>query len=160
MDTWDSFPGGKRPGRKPVHFPPTNVEECVNLYLHSPIRLHGIVIKHRTTLPLTIRPNYSQIFHVVSSIPVFRPKFCTHFSALLFVLHVPSISLSLILFMVQDLLWKLILTDLVYKSLVFMETEESSPHSQKPTQLLTPFLWGKVVPMLNQVLCHKDVSIA
>jgi hypothetical protein len=37
--------GVKRPGRKADHSPPTNAEvkECVELYLHSPLRLNGVV---------------------------------------------------------------------------------------------------------------------
>jgi hypothetical protein len=35
----------KRPGREADHSPPSSaeVEECVELYLHSPIRIHGVV---------------------------------------------------------------------------------------------------------------------
>jgi hypothetical protein len=34
------------PGREANHSPPSNVEvkECVELYLHSPVRLHGVVL--------------------------------------------------------------------------------------------------------------------
>jgi hypothetical protein len=49
-----SYPGGtrgsflwiKRPGRKADHSPPSSVEfkECVELYFHTPIRLHGVVL--------------------------------------------------------------------------------------------------------------------
>jgi hypothetical protein len=37
--------GVKRPGREADHSPPssTEVKECVELYLHSPVRLHGMV---------------------------------------------------------------------------------------------------------------------
>jgi hypothetical protein len=36
----------KRPGREADHSPTssTEVTECVELYLHSPIRLHGVVL--------------------------------------------------------------------------------------------------------------------
>jgi hypothetical protein len=36
----------KRPGPEADHSPPSNVEvkECVELYLHSTIRLHGVVL--------------------------------------------------------------------------------------------------------------------
>jgi hypothetical protein len=36
----------KRPGREPDHSPPssTEVKECVGLHLHSPIRLHRVVL--------------------------------------------------------------------------------------------------------------------
>jgi len=38
--------GVKRPGRETDHLPPSSVEikECVELYTHSPIRLHGVVL--------------------------------------------------------------------------------------------------------------------
>jgi hypothetical protein len=38
--------GVKRPGREADHSPPSRAEvkECVELYLHSPIRLHGVVL--------------------------------------------------------------------------------------------------------------------
>jgi hypothetical protein len=38
--------GLRRPGREAVHSPPSSAEvkECVGLYLHSPIRLHGVVL--------------------------------------------------------------------------------------------------------------------
>jgi hypothetical protein len=37
----------KRPGRETDHSPPSSgeVEECVELYLHSPIRLHGVIFR-------------------------------------------------------------------------------------------------------------------
>jgi hypothetical protein len=36
----------KRPGCEADHSPPSSAEvkECVELYLHSPIRLHGVVL--------------------------------------------------------------------------------------------------------------------
>jgi hypothetical protein len=45
MGTKGSFPGLKRPEREADHSPPSSAEvkECVELYLHSPIRLHGVV---------------------------------------------------------------------------------------------------------------------
>jgi hypothetical protein len=38
--------GVKRSGREADHSPPSSAEvsECVELYLHSPIRLHSVVI--------------------------------------------------------------------------------------------------------------------
>jgi hypothetical protein len=38
--------GVKRPEREADHSPPSSAEvkECVELYLHSPIRLHGLVL--------------------------------------------------------------------------------------------------------------------
>jgi hypothetical protein len=39
-----SSPAIKRPGREADHSPPSITEECVALYLHSPIRLHGVVL--------------------------------------------------------------------------------------------------------------------
>jgi hypothetical protein len=41
MDTRGSFPGGKAD-----HSPPysAEVKECVELHLHSPIRLNGVVL--------------------------------------------------------------------------------------------------------------------
>jgi hypothetical protein len=41
-----SFPEEKLPGREADHSPPSSAEvrECVELYLHSPIRLHGVVL--------------------------------------------------------------------------------------------------------------------
>jgi hypothetical protein len=38
--------GVKRPGREADHSLPSSAEvkECVELYLHSPIRLHGVVL--------------------------------------------------------------------------------------------------------------------
>jgi hypothetical protein len=38
--------GVNRPGRETDHSPPSSsdVKECVELYLHSPIRLHGVVL--------------------------------------------------------------------------------------------------------------------
>jgi hypothetical protein len=46
MGTGGSFPGVKRPGREADHSPPTSAvgQENVDLYIHSPIRLHGIVL--------------------------------------------------------------------------------------------------------------------
>jgi hypothetical protein len=47
MGARDSFPGVKRPGRKTDHSPlsSTEVKECVELYLHSPISLDGVVLR-------------------------------------------------------------------------------------------------------------------
>jgi hypothetical protein len=46
MGTRRSFPGVKRPGREVDHSPPTSAEvkKNVDLYIHSPIRLHGVVL--------------------------------------------------------------------------------------------------------------------
>jgi hypothetical protein len=46
MGTEGSFPGVKRPEREPDHSPPSSaeIEECVELYLYSPIRVHGEVL--------------------------------------------------------------------------------------------------------------------
>jgi hypothetical protein len=44
MGTRDSFPGLKRLGRETDHSPPSSAE----LYLHSPIRLHGVVLGYGT----------------------------------------------------------------------------------------------------------------
>jgi hypothetical protein len=50
-----SFPGVKRPGRETNHSPPSSaVKECVELYLHSPIRIHGVVLSQAQ--------NYSQSY--------------------------------------------------------------------------------------------------
>jgi hypothetical protein len=40
--------GVKRPGREADHLPPSSakVKECVELYLQSPIRLHGMVLSY------------------------------------------------------------------------------------------------------------------
>jgi hypothetical protein len=40
------FLGVKRPEREADHSPPSSadVKECVELYLHSPVRLHGVVL--------------------------------------------------------------------------------------------------------------------
>jgi hypothetical protein len=44
--TRGSFPGVKRPGHEADHSSPSSAEvkERVELYLHSPIRLHGVVL--------------------------------------------------------------------------------------------------------------------
>jgi hypothetical protein len=46
MGSRGSSLGVKRPGRETDHSPPSSAEvkECVELYLHSPIRLHGVVL--------------------------------------------------------------------------------------------------------------------
>jgi hypothetical protein len=46
MGTRGSFLGVKRLGREADHSPPSSAEvkECVELYLHYPIRLHGVVL--------------------------------------------------------------------------------------------------------------------
>jgi hypothetical protein len=62
MGTGSSLPGVKRPRREADHRPPTSTEakENVDLYIHFPIRLHGIVfnlLSTGTTLPLPHRKN-------------------------------------------------------------------------------------------------------
>jgi hypothetical protein len=54
MDTRGSSPGG----RAADHTPPSSAEvkECVELYLHSPMSLHAVVLvkkKHRDNFPFT-----------------------------------------------------------------------------------------------------------
>jgi len=46
MGTGDYFSGVKRPEHKAYHSHPSSAEvkECLFLYLHSPIRLHGVVL--------------------------------------------------------------------------------------------------------------------
>jgi hypothetical protein len=46
MGTRGSFPGVKRTGREANNSHPSSAEfkKCVELYLHSPIRLHGVVL--------------------------------------------------------------------------------------------------------------------
>jgi hypothetical protein len=50
MGTRGSFPEGKAAGREADHSPPSSAEvkECVEIYLHSSIRLHGVVLKLST----------------------------------------------------------------------------------------------------------------
>jgi hypothetical protein len=54
LGTRRSFLGGKRPGREADHSPPSSAEvkELVELYLHSPIRLHGVVLRAQGQLYL------------------------------------------------------------------------------------------------------------
>jgi hypothetical protein len=60
MGASGSFPGGKAAGREADHSPSSSAEvkDCVDLYLHSPISLHGVVL--RTTLPLPYE-NYLEV---------------------------------------------------------------------------------------------------
>jgi hypothetical protein len=46
MGTGALSPGVKRPGLEADHSPPASAEvkENVDLYIHSPIRLHGLVL--------------------------------------------------------------------------------------------------------------------
>jgi hypothetical protein len=45
MGTRDSFPGGEAAGREADHSSSSSTEvECVELHLHSPVRLHGGVL--------------------------------------------------------------------------------------------------------------------
>jgi hypothetical protein len=47
MGTGDSFPGIKWQGREADYSPPSSAEvKNVDLYLHSPICLHGVVLKY------------------------------------------------------------------------------------------------------------------
>jgi hypothetical protein len=54
--------GVKRPGREADHSPPSSAEvkECVELYLHSPIRLHGVVLRWAQGPYLTL-PHTEQV---------------------------------------------------------------------------------------------------
>jgi hypothetical protein len=58
MGTGTSFPGGKAAGREADHSPPSSAEvkEFVELYLHAPVCLHGVVLSLSTgtTLPLPL----------------------------------------------------------------------------------------------------------
>jgi hypothetical protein len=91
--------GVKRPGREADHSPPTSAEvkECVELYLHSPIRLHGVTVKtqgqlHHLHLPVSYcLPIYVSFFQVVSFLQVFQPKYCTNLFPQC-VLHVSNIT--------------------------------------------------------------------
>jgi hypothetical protein len=47
MGTGGSFLGVKRPGRETDHLPPTSV--AVDLYIHSAIRLHDVVLNELST---------------------------------------------------------------------------------------------------------------
>jgi hypothetical protein len=46
MGTGGSIPGVRRPGREVDHSPPTSAEvkKNMDIYMHSPIRLHGVVL--------------------------------------------------------------------------------------------------------------------
>jgi hypothetical protein len=46
MSTGGSFPGVKRQGREAGHSPPTSAEvkKNVDLYIHSPLRFHGVML--------------------------------------------------------------------------------------------------------------------
>jgi hypothetical protein len=46
IGTGDLLLGVKQPGHEADHSPPSSAEvkECVELYLHSPIRIHGVVL--------------------------------------------------------------------------------------------------------------------
>jgi hypothetical protein len=58
MGTRSSSLGVMRPGREADHSPPysAEVKECVELYLHSPIRLHGVVLSQAQGLYLYLLP--------------------------------------------------------------------------------------------------------
>jgi hypothetical protein len=61
--------GVKRPGREADYSTSssTKVKECVELYLHSPIRLHGVVIslrKHRDNFTFTLETTMTITIHV------------------------------------------------------------------------------------------------
>jgi hypothetical protein len=50
MGTGGSFPDIKRLGREADHSPPTNAEvKKIWIYIHSPIRLHGVVVNELST---------------------------------------------------------------------------------------------------------------
>jgi hypothetical protein len=59
MGTRGSFPGIKRPGREADHSHPSSAEvkEYVELYLHSPIRLHGVVLSLKKKSTWTALPS-------------------------------------------------------------------------------------------------------
>jgi hypothetical protein len=52
--------GVKQPGRDADHSPPSGAEvkEGVELYLHSPIRFHGVVLSQSTGTTLPLPPTY------------------------------------------------------------------------------------------------------
>jgi hypothetical protein len=54
--------GVKRPGRQADHLPPSSAEvkEWVELYLHSPIRFHGVVLRYKKTTGTTMYTLYSR----------------------------------------------------------------------------------------------------
>jgi hypothetical protein len=56
MGTRFSFPGVKRLGREADHSPPSSAEvkEWVELYLNSPMHLHGVVLSYSTGTTLTL----------------------------------------------------------------------------------------------------------
>jgi hypothetical protein len=55
--TRGSFPGGKAAGGEADHSPPSSAEvnECVELYVHSPIRLHGVVLSWKESKGTNLR---------------------------------------------------------------------------------------------------------
>jgi hypothetical protein len=58
-------PEVKRPGREAAHSPPVSakVKENVDLYIHSPIRLYGVVfkvVKHRNNFTFQTYPSSFQ----------------------------------------------------------------------------------------------------
>jgi len=66
-----SYPGApslgvKRPVREADHSPPSSAEirECVELYLHSPIRLHGVVLSYSTGTTFTDQITVTALSHV------------------------------------------------------------------------------------------------
>jgi hypothetical protein len=79
MGTGGSFPGVKRPGREANHSPATSAEvkKNVDLYIHYPIRLHGVVLNQLstgTTLPFTTTTTTNSS----SSFDRLGPLACSH----------------------------------------------------------------------------------
>jgi hypothetical protein len=85
MGTGGSYLGVKRLGREADHSPPSSAEvkDCVELYIHSPIRLHGVVLSQKnstgTALPLPflhLRFKYSSQYPVLRhSQPILFPQY-------------------------------------------------------------------------------------
>jgi hypothetical protein len=69
--TWALSLGIKRPGREADHSLPSSaeVQECVELYLHSPIRLHGVVLISAQ----------GQIYLYLPGVPKFPPTYLPSF---------------------------------------------------------------------------------
>jgi hypothetical protein len=99
MGTRGSFSGAKAAGR--WSWPLASIKEWVALYFHSPNTpsWRGTQLKHRDnfTFTLSLGPIYFWVWNVLSSVQVPRLQFCMHLSCHPCVLHVSSISSSLIL---------------------------------------------------------------
>jgi hypothetical protein len=54
--------GVKRPGREADHSPPSSAEvnKCVELYLHSPIRLHGVMLQFKKGTGAILRDKFKK----------------------------------------------------------------------------------------------------